>query len=399
MSGATPIRLLEVRYRLTPWWLRVLVVWLLSRAITTTLLLIFAGWQGKNERIGAHPGYFEFAQLWDSAWYHLIAVAGYPSTLPTADGQVKENAWAFLPAYPMLVRGLMVVTGLPWELLSVVVSLAFSLGAALLFHRLMRAVLPNGPALFAVVLFCVAPLSPIMQVAYAESMGMFLLTLALLLLVRRRYALLFPVVAVMALTRPTGLAFAIFLFLHLCQRWYARARDPFPPRQRVLLVSVTAFGVLAGLAWSAIAALVTGVASAYTETELVWRAGYVGKDGLVPFSGWLRGAEFWMPGLVGIVALVLLVLGFAALLFTPIVRRLGVDLRLWLASYALYLLAVFFPQSSTFRLLMPMFPLLGAFALPRPRLYRIALVLVSIAGQWGWIWVCWWVIGSDWSPP
>ena len=46
-------------------------------------------------------------------------------------------------------------------------------------------------------------------------------------------------------------------------------------------------------------------------------------------------------------------------MFTPAVKRLGVDLRFWVASYALYLLAVFFPQSSTFRLLMPMFPLLG----------------------------------------
>ena len=56
-------------------------------------------------------------------------------------------------------------------------------------------------------------------------------------------------------------------------------------------------------------------------------------------------------------------------------RRLGVDLRFWMLSYSLYLLAVFFPQSSTFRLLMPLSPLLGAVAQPRSRLYRACLVV------------------------
>ena len=40
-------------------------------------------------------------------------------------------------------------------------------------------------------------------------------------------------------------------------------------------------------------------------------------------------------------------------------------MRLWSASYLVYLLLVFFPQSSIFRLLVPLSPLWGAFALPR----------------------------------
>jgi hypothetical protein len=38
---------------------------------------------------------------------------------------------------------------------------------------------------------------------------------------------------------------------------------------------------------------------------------------------------------------------------------LGVELRLWTASYLVYLLAVFFPQSSIFRLLLPLSPMWG----------------------------------------
>jgi len=81
------------------------------------------------------------------------------------------------------------------------------------------------------------------------------------------------------------------------------------------------------------------------------------------------------------------------------VERLSVNMRLWLASYAIYLLAVFFPQSSTFRLLMPLFPALGALAVPRSKIYRIGLVLVCIAGQVGWMTIAWGVDGRDWTPP
>ena len=102
---------------------------------------------------------------------------------------------------------------------------------------------------------------------------------------------------------------------------------------------------------------------------------------------------------LGYIVVAALILGFGAALFLPAVRRLGVDLRFWVASYGLYLLAVFFPQSSTFRLLSPMFPLLGALAQPRSRLYRVALVLVFTALQWGWLYICWAYIGYDWSPP
>jgi hypothetical protein len=86
-------------------------------------------------------------------------------------------------------------------------------------------------------------------------------------------------------------------------------------------------------------------------------------------------------------------------LFSAPAKRLGVDVRFWLVSYGLYLLAVFFPQSSTFRLLVPLFPALGIIAQPRSRVYRIALVILCIVGQWAWLEVAWYVGTSDWTPP
>ena len=390
----------RARYRLTPWWGKVVLVWALSRLVTTSLVLVLASVQGANAWTGASPKYTDFATMWDGHWYNIVAIVGYPNVLPiTEAGQVGENAWAFMPGYPVLARLLMGLTGLPWAPVAVFVSVAFSLGTALLFYRLMARVQSPATALFSVVLFCVAPLSPILQFAYAESMYLFFLTLALYLLLARRYWLLYPVIAVMAMTRPSGLAFALALGLHVIYRFATRSRDPFAIRERILAASVTVFSALMGLAWPVAAWAATGELTAYTDTELAWRAPYIGYQELVPFTAWFQSGVWWLGVPWGIVAVTTLILTFAVLLFTPAVRRLGVDLRLWLASYGLYLLAVFFPQSSTFRLLMPMFPLLGAAALPRSRVYRVSIVLLSVAGQWGWLLICWRVDGYDWTPP
>nr|WP_240148540.1 hypothetical protein [Diaminobutyricibacter tongyongensis] len=369
------------------------------------MLLVLASVQGPNPWTGAHPGYFDFAAIWDGRWYNIVSIAGYPSSLPLLDGHVNQNAWAFMPGYPSVVDIVAFVTRAPWPVAAVIASTAFGLGAALVFYRLLRLRLLPSTSLYAVVLFCVAPVSPLFQLAYAESMYIFLLALALYLLMLRRYWWLIPVVTVMAFTRPSGLAFALALGMHVVYRFAVRARDPFPAADRVASIAVTIYSGLAGLAWPATAAIVTGSITAYTDTELSWRAQYIGFTHLVPFTPWFEGADWWfsfalgLPAWLGTVTVVLLIELYVVLLFTPAVKRLGVDLRFWLAAYGLYLLAVFFPQSSTFRLLMPIFPLLGVLAMPRSKVYRIALVIVFLALQWGWLLICWGVDGLDWTPP
>ncbi len=59
---------------------------------------------------------------------------------------------------------------------------------------------------------------------------------------------------------------------------------------------------------------------------------------------------------------------------------------------------MFFPQSSTFRLLVPLAPALGALAVPRSRVFRIALIVLGVAGQVGWVYIAWWIDGVDWTP-
>ncbi|NEN05827.1 hypothetical protein G3T36_08070 [Diaminobutyricibacter tongyongensis] len=340
--------------------------------------------------------YATLSQLWDAGWYQKVALHGYPSVLPHGtSGAVVANTWAFLPGYPFLVRVLMASTGLSWDVVSAAVSIAFSLAFVLVFDRLMHLVLLSNTARFALILLCVSPLSPILQVAYAESMNLFLVALALYLLVRRRYLWLIPVLGIMSLTRPGEVAFALTLAVHVALRWRNRRADPWLPGQ--LTASLVATGLAAGfgLVWPIIAWVATGSPSAYTATELAWRARDIGSPSLVPFTPWIESANFYFAPPWGLLLLALTLAAAIAAFFTRPVRRLGTDLRLWIASYALYVLAVFFPQTSTLRILTPMFPLFGALAQPRSRVYRIAIVVVFIAGQAVWLIGSWW---TWWGP-
>nr|WP_243738833.1 hypothetical protein [Microcella frigidaquae] len=401
----------------------------------------FAARQGENAWTAASPGYLDFARLWDAHWYYIISVVGYPSEIPRDEnGLAGESAWAFMPVYPGLIRVGMALTGdtspQGFAAVAVTISVAASAVAALLFFRLCRRWLSEGTALLATALLCVAPLSPIVQVGYAESLHLALLFGALILVLDRRWVLLPVVVTVMALTRPSGLAFALLLALVWGWRWWTRRDEPFPPLERVRLGLAAVIAGLAGLAWPGIVAVGTGELRGYLETELAWRRPYIGEGELLPFMPWVEGAgwwggQVWWPNLplAGVpfsggevlgVSILIGMLAFAALSFgLPAMRRMPLELRFWLIAYALYLLAVFFPQSSTFRLLVPLAPALGALALgiasvgtgrvggrwspPIVRGARVALAVLAlglgIAGQIAWVHVGWWVDGYDWTPP
>ena len=372
------------------WWLRVIVIWVASRIVTTLLMLFFAAREPATYWDPPHPGYFRFAQFWDSGWFHTIATAGYPAQLPVdAAGHVLTNAWAFLPVYPAAVDALIAVTGIPWDIASVLVAALCSLGAVLVLDRLMAAV--GRPATFVVALFCFAPLSAVLQVAYAEATALLLLCLTLLLLVRRRYLTMIPVLLLTDLTRPLGPPLAIAMAAHVAIRLIRPDREgPLRGARLAAALAALAAAVLGAVTWPAIAWIVTGDRSAYVETEVVWRQAHSGTAGFVPFVSWLRAAESVAPGVPGVLLLVGSVGVFATLLLAaPSVRSLGVDLRIWVASYAVYLFAVFDPQSSTFRLLIPLFPLLGAFAGVRSRVLGSALLGIGVAGQFLWIAACW----------
>ena len=391
-----------------PWWGTALAIFAASRVVTTLILLWVQSQATPGSRAGAHPSLLELASAWDGQWYWYIAERGYPAVLPlTSTGAVDTNQWAFLPVYPYLAKALGL--GLvDWRVAALAVSVAAGFGSAVVLGALLLPHLGRSRTLFAVALYSCSPLAFLFQTTYAESLGLLLLLAALLLVDRRRYLAAVPVALVLAFTRPGVLALALAVGLQVVIR-FVRARRGGPPLPGAELAAGLVLAVvaaLAGFAWSVVAAVATGRPDAYFATEGAWRALWMPDATITLFEPWAFAAEFWTARVAGEgaatwlapVVLIVLVGGFAAALLSPRARRLGSTVRLWAASYALYLLAVFFPQSSVFRLLMPLAPLVGMVA-PRSVPARAAVLAGSIALQALWSWVCYGPVQAFWTVP
>ncbi|MCQ6271544.1 hypothetical protein M8J71_13750 [Pseudarthrobacter sp. R1] len=407
-TGVTAsVQAVAVRFRASvrgwPWWLQVSAIYVAARSVSAAIFMAAALHQGPNPWFPAKPDYWNFINIWDARWYGRVIANGYPATLPVDDaGNVQENTWAFYPLYPSLAGGLSRLTGLAPAASLTIIAMLSGLAAALVVYALFRHKAAHGPALWAVAFFATFPVSAVLQVPYAEPLSLLLLAAALLLVVRRQYLWAIPVVVMLCLSRPVGVPFAAMLGLllvhRLVQRWGGREPDPHSVRDLAALTALTAVAGLAALAWPAAAWAATGDIQAYTKTETVWR----GQD-LVPFKPWFdTGVDLFGP-VLGVMAPFVFVALFGAMLYLPPVVRLGAELRLWCACYMGYLVMFLHPQTSTFRMLLPLFPLaLGAALLSRSRAYRGTVVVMFVLLQIVWIvWLWAWAQlpgGGDYPP-
>ena len=370
------------RLRELPGWVQVLLLYAASRVYSTALLggafatATAQGWKLPSSR--PDQDFFNFSASWDGTFYRRIAEQGYPTEIPVdADGFAVPNAWAFMPVFPMLAR-LLGLTGLHFDVAAVIIAILCGAGAAVVLHRLVSSVSSATAALCTTALFCFGPLGYLLQVGYAESLYLLLAFASLLALVRRRYVLLTLLAVVAAFVRPGILAVALALAVHFLIRWFSK--EPFPLRDRIVIVVGGLLIAAAGLSWTVIATAVTGHENAYLETELAWWVGLVGRQHFVPLTPWFAISWRWL-GVLGVLLVLGIIAAYAWVLTRRSTRALGTDLVAYSASYGLYLLAVFLPQQSTFRLLLPLTPLLGAETLWRTRARRRTILGVGAALQ------------------
>ncbi|WP_144835154.1 hypothetical protein [Microbacterium sp. BH-3-3-3] len=402
-TASAPVR----RWERLPVAARIAIVYIAARLVTTGFFLLASALSGPGSRYGIAPSLGELSLGWDAQWYWLAAVSGYPSDLPiTTTGHVAENAWAFMPLYAYLAAGLGTLLG-SWGAGAVAISLASGYGACVVLHALLRDRIGGAAAMWAVVFFACGPLAAMFQVGYAEALFLFLLFAALWCVQRRRWGWLYLLVPAMGFTRPGILAFALFLGLYGIHRFLRRRTDVLPTREIAHIVALGAVATVVGFAWQTIAAVVTGQPGAYLSTELAWRRNWIPGDSgtFVPVEGWVQAAGFWftqwgLGPVAGCVFLALLVTAVVLALVTlPQVKALGIEVRLWSASYLVYLLLVFFPQSSIFRLLLPVSPLVGALAVPRSRAWRVGVLAAALLGQWWWIYNMYALGNTYWQIP
>jgi hypothetical protein len=365
-------------------WSAPLVLWLASRAFSTLLLgTLYAvatasGWPFASSR--RDPSFFTFSGSWDASFYRIIAERGYPTTIPVDDaGHVLPNAWAFLPVFPWLARTVMPVVGGSFWVAGVLVATLAGAGACVVLYRLVRAVRDDRAARWATALFAFGPTGFLLQVAYAETLFLLLLFAALLALVRRRYWWIAPLGVVAAFTKPGVLALAVALAAHLVVRW-VQDGTRFRWRDRAVVVVSGLLVAAAGLAWPVIASAVTGRPDAYLDTELSWWVGFVGRQHFVPLTPWFTMAGTWL-GPAGIVLVVVVLAAAAWFWCRRDVRAVGADVWSFTAAYALYLVAVFLPQQSLPRLLMPTAPLLGSDVFVGTRRRAVTWLVVGMCLQ------------------
>jgi hypothetical protein len=390
------------RFWAIPWWGQVLLVYGLTRVFAGAVIKLAARGQVPNMWTSAHPGYFDLGVQWDGSWYREIALHGYPTQLPyDAAGALHQNAWAFYPAYPLLVRSVMSVTGASFPVAGAMTSLVLGAFAMLVIYQLFVRFVSARAALVGMLVVAVFPASPVLQISYTESLALLLLAMALLALLRQRYLLAIPIVVLLALSRPVVLPFALVVLVHLIVRWRRRVAESLPARQVAGIVGLGLVSFASAWLWPLIAWRATGVRSAYTDTMGTWRsAGRVRY-----FEPWWFISNYLLHTKIhAAMALVALALVVLAAGLGPWARPLGPELRAWCLAYPAYLAAVLEPWSSIFRYALMLFPLalLGLSPVRRPRMRAGvvgAVIVASLVGQIVWVfWLLKFVPPTDYPP-
>lgn len=360
-----------------------LAIFLATRLVDAVILMVLGREQSALDPVGmhvesqpgAHPGYWGLLANWDGQWFRTVAEHGYPAELPRdAHGNVEQNAWAFSPLYPFLVRSAMVLGQLPFGVAASLVSVASGALAMVLLFRLVAETGGRLTASLLVLGLCLAPAAPVLQAAYSESLCLLLVVACLWLLRRRRYGALAVGAVLLSLTRPLVLPLALVVLVHGLLRWRRREADPFPLAERVRCATAAVVTVLSFGLWPLVAALRTGEPRAYLDTYDAWAAAGPGR------TSWLARLadpnDFWL-GLFPVVLLALL----AAIVLAKRARAWGEEPRAWTLAYAVYLAAVTPPSWSDARhallTLLPWWP----FPFPLGEKVTRATVVVIVVGM------------------
>jgi hypothetical protein len=334
------------------------------------------------------PGYLALITNWDGQWYERIATIGYPLPSP-GDPDTKDALWAFafLPAFPMVVGALMAVTGLSFGLCATVVSLLAGGAAMLLMFALVERTAGRFAAATAVLFTCCFVAAPLFQAAYSESISLLLVCAILLLLARRRYGWAVVAVIVLSLTRLVTPPLAIVVLVHAALRYRDRAHDPIRRGEVVGMAVLAVVSAVSVSFWSTITSAITsGVKDTGANRGSVSNAVVAGR------FGWFTNA-FEHIGWVGVAGVVLLVVLFVVVALSRLTRTWGAEVRTWFAIYPIFLLFVAGVHTGVLRYLLLAFPLalllVGSPApgtIPRKRAVLVATVcVISLALQVPWV--------------
>lgn len=178
-----------------------LAAWLASRALL--LLAIGVG----NWLRGGEQTVIDALHLWDGNWY-LSAAAGYEQPLAAPGGRLGQTNIAFFPAYPLLIRGAVAITGMSPLAAAVGVNLLAGAVAVAGVWLLVRRVSGDEAADRSATLLCFFPGSVVLTMVYSEPVMLAFAAACLLALLARRWAAGGVLAALAGAARPNGIVLA-----------------------------------------------------------------------------------------------------------------------------------------------------------------------------------------------
>ena len=187
--------------------LQVLAVWAIASLIGLLIFNLGGLDTPQTYWSAAKPSYLQHVAFWDSEWYYRVATQGYPdsTSLPIGqDGRVGQNTWAFMPIYAYLSGGLAGLLSANYYACAVVVAWLGSALAALGLDAWMRPRVGKAASLLGVAIFFTCGPAIILQLPYAESLGLALVAIGFAVLAKRRFAWAMVVFVLAAFTRPIG---------------------------------------------------------------------------------------------------------------------------------------------------------------------------------------------------
>ena len=187
--------------------LQVLAVWAIASLIGLLIFNLGGLDTPQTYWSAAKPSYLQHVAFWDSEWYYRVATQGYPdsTSLPIGqDGRVGQNTWAFMPIYAYLSGGLAKLLSANYYTCAVVVAWLGSALAALGLDAWMRPRVSKAASLLGVAIFFTCGPAIILQLPYAESLGLALVAIGFAVLAKRRFAWAMVVFVLAAFTRPIG---------------------------------------------------------------------------------------------------------------------------------------------------------------------------------------------------
>ncbi len=233
------------------WVVRPAAIFLASRVVTVATL--FAAWPV------THRSVLVEIDRWDSRWFLRAAADGWPTHLPYIHGHVAGSTIAFFPLFPISIRWLSDLTGLPVMASGLVVSSATGLTAMIAVWMMVRHYAGQDAADRATLLVAVFPGSFVLSLVYSEGFAITFLALGILALMRRRWVAAGLLGLLATATTPVGLAFEVSC-LWCAYRAVSRDRD----RRSLVAPALAPLGFVVYQIWLGVH---TGVLDSWRLTE------------------------------------------------------------------------------------------------------------------------------------